>query len=271
MASRVVLVGLGPLFTVLQGYLLGYLFYLAQAKPDASPTGGTPEQLLPALLPAQFHLQAVGVYIFIGTAVPLILGALVAGGDWGRGTVKTALSQGPGRLATFTGQAAAVGVALAVSVVLNFAAAAACTAVISLHVEHTLSPTEQPWPDPPTIGAALGVSMLICVVYGAAGLALGIGLRSSGSAIAVALVWVAAVQSLLDNLALQVGGRFETLNDLTPSASAVSLTDSFGSLGGGADQEMYLRVDPTRAGEILAIYILAFLAVGYVSSRRDVR
>lgn len=266
-----VLVGVLPLYTVLQGYVLGYLYYLAQAKPDADPGGGSPEQLLPDLLPAQFNLQAVGVYAFLGTAVPLVLGALVAGGDWGRGTVKTALSQGPGRLATFTGQAGAVAVALAVSVVLNFATAAGCSALVASRVPNPPVLPDGLWPAAATVATGMGVALLICAVYGAAGLALGIGMRSSGAAIAVALVWTAAVQSLLDNLALKVGGLVSVINNLTPSASAVSLTDSFGALGGGADVEVYLRVDPTRAVEILSVYLLIFFVVAYLCSRRDVR
>lgn len=265
-----VLVALVPLYTVLEGCVLGYLFYLAQGKPGADPAGGTPEQLLPGLLPAQFHLQAIGSYAFFGTAVPLVLGALVAGGDWGRGTVKTALSQGPGRLATFVGQTAAVTVTLAVSAALNFAAAAACSALVSVRRHGTISPADSPWPPVSTLAAALGVAVLVCAVFGAAGLALGTVLRSAGAAIAVALVWTVAVQALLDNLALQIGGVLSTINNLTPGASAVSLTDSFGSVGGGADVETYLRVDPELAARILVGYLVVFLAAAAGSARRDV-
>ncbi len=61
----------------------------------------------------------------------MVLGALVTGGDWGRGTLKTALVQRPTRLATFAGQALAVFAALAASVLASFAVGAAFSLLVS--------------------------------------------------------------------------------------------------------------------------------------------
>ena len=56
---------------------------------------GTPAQDLPAMLPSQFVIQAVGSLFF--TAPFIVLGAVIAGGDWGRGTIRTSLlACGPG-------------------------------------------------------------------------------------------------------------------------------------------------------------------------------
>ncbi len=55
----------------------------------------------------------------------------MAGGDWGRGTLKIALVQRPTRLATFAGQALAVFAALAASVLASFAVGAAFSLLVS--------------------------------------------------------------------------------------------------------------------------------------------
>jgi len=51
------------------------------------------------MLPGQFAIIAVNEFTFCAPFI--VLGAAVAGGDWGRGTIRTALLQGPGRVATF--------------------------------------------------------------------------------------------------------------------------------------------------------------------------
>lgn len=263
-----VLVALLPLLTLIQGYALSYLFYLRQSGPDADPSGGSAELSLPALLPAQFNIIAVGVYSFVGTVVPLVLGALTSGSDWSRGTLKTSLSQRPGRVRTFAGQTLAVGSMLIFSVVMNFAGAAGASAILQAVTHGTGSPADSAFPPLVVVAKSVAVGILISFTYGAAGLALGTLFRSAGAAIAVALLWTQGVIVLLDTLSLQVGGVLEKINDLTPDASAVSLTDSFGSAGGGADTDMYFRVDPSITGWVLAGYAAMFFLLGLILIRR---
>lgn len=265
-----VLILIAPLFVLFSDYAIQYLFYLTANSGTFSDLGA-PSEILLTLLPNQFVIIAVNALGFSGTAPFIVLGALAAGGDWGRGTIKTSLSQGPGRLKTFFGQALAVGLALAASVALTFAVAAAASLFISVLEADAASPADAALPEAVMVLRGLAVALAVSWLYGAAGLALGTLLRGAGAAIAVALVWTVAVEGLLDTLALQAGGLLQTINDALPAASAVTLLDTFGSPGGGSDTAMYLRVDPTVATVVVAGYTSVFLVLGaLVMWRRDV-
>ena len=88
--SRVawVLVLTAPLLTLVTDYLFGFLGYLGD-NPLMYAQEGTPAQALESLLPGQFVINAVEQFYF--TAPFIVLGAVIAGGDWGRGTIKTSL------------------------------------------------------------------------------------------------------------------------------------------------------------------------------------
>ena len=83
-----------PALTLVTTYLFSLLGYLGDA-PAMYAQEGTPAQDLPAMLPSQFVIQAVGSLFF--TAPFIVLGAVIAGGDWGRGTIRTSLLACPVR------------------------------------------------------------------------------------------------------------------------------------------------------------------------------
>jgi ABC-2 type transport system permease protein len=98
-----------PLLTLVTTYVFGFGDYLG-LTPAMYAQFGTPAQNLQGLLPSQFNIQAVNELFF--TAPFIVLGAVIVGGDWGRGTIKTSLLQGPSRARTFAGQTLAAGKAL---------------------------------------------------------------------------------------------------------------------------------------------------------------
>ena len=95
---------------------------------------GTPAQNLPALLPSQFVIQSVEPFYF--TAPFIVLGAVIAGSDWSRGTIRTSLLAGPSRTRTFAGQVLAIMIACAISVLLCFALAAVASVAIRFYAAH---------------------------------------------------------------------------------------------------------------------------------------
>ena len=116
-----------PALTLVTSYLFGFLDYIGDT-PAMYAQQGTPAQHLPALLPSQFVISALEQLSF--TAPFIVLGAVIAGGDWGGGTIRTSLLAGPGRVRTFAGQALAILIACAASVLVTFALAAlACVAI----------------------------------------------------------------------------------------------------------------------------------------------
>jgi len=99
---------------LLFGYVIPWLqlaFPSANFHPDP---GTTLQQMKAALYPINFlknSLTGVGI---IGGILTLILGALVAGGEFNWGTVKTVYTQRPGRLQTLAGQVGVVSVIAAI-------------------------------------------------------------------------------------------------------------------------------------------------------------
>ena len=261
------LLALTPLLVLLSDYVAEWIFYLT-LTPAYYSTEGTPTQNLQGLLPSQFNIIAVFQFTFAGTAPFIVLGAAMAGGDWGRGTITTALLQGPGRARTFAGQAAALIVAVTASVLATFAVAAAASSVIRLVEAKSVNPVAAAMPGVGVIAESVGAALLVAIAYGMVGLFLGTVFRSAAGAVAVALVWTLIVEGTLWDLALQLPrGLVRTITDLTLNPSAVTVTGDFGTPGGGAGSQNYLIVRPVVAIATLLAYIAASLALALLVLR----
>jgi ABC-type transport system involved in multi-copper enzyme maturation permease subunit len=259
-----------PALTLVTAYLFSFLGYLGDT-PAMYAQEGTPAQDLPAVLPSQFVIQAVGSLFF--TAPFIVLGAVIAGGDWGRGTIRTSLLAGPGRVRAFAGQAAAILIACAVSVLLCFALAAVACIAIRWYAGPTApgAAGNGAFPAWSVIGEGVGAGLLVGVAYGALGIALGTICRSAGGGVAAALAWYFLVDDQMYELSLNAGGVFQHIYDAFPEASVVTLTSMFGSSGGGASSQTYQPVGPWESAGILLGYIAVFLGLALVLVlRRDV-
>ena len=91
------LVAAVPLYVIILWDLGSYVQYLTASPLQASLSPGLLSSDLATVSPSQFvQVAAVGLNA-IGPIVAMLLGALVAAGDWERGTIKTSLLAGPGR------------------------------------------------------------------------------------------------------------------------------------------------------------------------------
>ena len=259
-----------PLLILCSGYVANFIGYLTLTPADYL-TWGTPGQNLPSLLPSQFNIIAVNQFTFSGTAPFIILGAVMAGGDWGRGTIATALLQRPGRARTFAGQAFALAVAVTASVLASFAVAAAASLAVLAAESKSATPYAAAMPPALVIAESAGAALLVALTYAMLGLFLGTVCRSGAGAIAAGLLWTLIVESTLYNLASQYPqGILRTISDLTPGAAATVVTGLFGSSGGGAGSSVYLATGTTEAIWTLAAYLAAALALTVlVLLRRD--
>jgi hypothetical protein len=229
-----------------------------------------PSQYLTAALNGAFGTQAGNVY---GAVVFMLLGALIGGSDWGRGTIKTAVLQGPSRLRAFTGQALAVALAVAASVVLTFVLAAAASAVVALHQTGSLDPAGSLFPAFAHLAEALAAAFVLGLAYAAVGLALGIGLRSATAGIGAVLLWAVIVQPSLEYFAAQLHGIMLHLYEILPSAA----TNTVVNLEGNPNLALYgssfpsAQVAPVFAFLTLGLYAAAFLAIpALITRRRDI-
>ena len=87
----------GLALSLIFGYLLPYLGY-ATGDENPQSTAYRPEQLLASVLPDATIANVIGGFPVFAGALALVLGALVVGGEYGWGTLKTIFTQRPGRL-----------------------------------------------------------------------------------------------------------------------------------------------------------------------------
>jgi ABC-type transport system involved in multi-copper enzyme maturation permease subunit len=254
-----------PLLTLVTTYVFGFGDYLG-LTPAMYAQFGTPAQNLQGLLPSQFNIQAVNELFF--TAPFIVLGAVIVGGDWGRGTIKTSLLQGPSRARTFAGQTRAIMLACAVSVVMCFALAALASFLIRWYAGRAAGGAAAAFPAAGVVGHTVAAGLLIGVAYGALGIALGTLCRSAAGGVAAALLWYALIDSFLYDLSINAGGTFQHVYNAFPAASVVTLTSMFGSPGGGASSATYQPVRPLQATLILVGYTLVFLGLAFLRLRR---
>jgi ABC-2 type transport system permease protein len=256
-----------PLLTLVTTYLFQFLEYLGNT-PAMYAQQGTPAQSLSALLPSQFVIQAVEQFSF--TAPFIVLGAVIAGGDWGRGTIRTSLLAGPGRTRTFAGQALGILIACAVSVVLCFALAALASVAIGWYAGPAApgAAGNTAFPAWSVIGEGMAAGMLVGIAYGALGIALGTICRSAAGGVAAALAWYFLADNELYQLSTNTGGVFQHIYNAFPEASVITLTSMFGSPGGGATSSTYQPVGQWAAAAILFGYTAVFLGVALVLVRR---
>jgi ABC-2 type transport system permease protein len=260
-----------PVLTLVSTYLFQFLGYLGDT-PEHWTLEGTPAQNLPALLPSQFVIQAVGEFYF--TAPFIVLGAVIAGGDWGRGTIKTAMTAGPSRARTFAGQAVAILIACVISVLLCFAVAAVASVAIRFYAGPTApgaAGINSAFPAWWVIYEGVGAGLVIGIVYGALGILLGTVCRSAAGAVVAALIWYFLVDGVFYQWSASGGPLLQHIYDAFPAASVITLTSMFGSSGGGQSSATYQPVGHVGSAAILLGYTAVFLGLALVLVlRRDV-
>jgi hypothetical protein len=257
-----------PAATLLPYYVLSFVVYLTDTPAEYAQQG-SPAMILPSLLPSQYVIVALA--LLPSTTAPfVVLGAVMAGGDWERGTIGTSLLAGPGRVRAAAGQAAALAAAVAGSMAVTFAACAAASVLIRALEARAVNPVDGAMPPAWVLARGLGVGLLVAVAYGWLGLLLGTVCRSAAGGIAAALVWTVLLDPNLYELGLDTGSR--TLHAITlvfPQSSVVTLASLFGAPGSlGAGSSTYLPVRPAVAAGALAGYGAVFLGLTLVLVRR---
>lgn len=258
-----VLVGLWPALQLVFSTVIPYVSYQRGATFEGLP----PEVLLASMLPDQLVLNSLSGLPLFGGALLLTLGALLAGSEYGWGTLKTLLGQGPRRLQVLAAQLLALLVVLAVAVLVSFALTALASGAIAAGESASAD-----WPTVGRLLRGLGGGLLIAATWGALGLLLGHALRSTALPIALGLVWVLAVENLIVNVAAPLLGVFDAAQAGLPGVNAGSLVAAL------AGPDAALRtpgvaaiVDGTQAAWVLAGFLVLFTTLtGLLLTRRDV-
>lgn len=259
-----------PALALLENYMVDFVLYLT-VTPAQYRQEGSPSMLLGTLLPGQFAIVSVQLFQVFNMAPFVVLGAVMAGGDWGRGTIATSLTAGQGRLRAGAGQGLALAVATAASVTATFAVSAAASVAFRAAEAKAVTPVDGALPPAWTLTRALGAALLVALAFAAMGWFLGTACRSAAGGIAIALVWTVFIDAYIGYFGPDYTGVLPKISDFLPGTNATTVTGLFGTVGGGATSQNYLPDRPAIAAGALAGYIAAFTALTLVLlHRRDV-
>ncbi|MQA12909.1 MAG: ABC transporter permease subunit [Pseudonocardiaceae bacterium] len=245
------------------GYVLTYLSYRSAGDTAAG------RRILADALPANLVANTVGGYALFGGAIVMILGALVAGSEYGWGTLKTVLTQRPGRTSVHLGQVSALAATLLALVLLSFGLAAATSAIIATSEAMPLD-----WPSAGELATGIAAGWLILGMWCAFGLLLGTLARGPALAVGLGLVWALALENLIRGFAALLD-PVATLQRVMPGTNAGSLVAALGAQaqgsGAGGTPGVVAVVDGTQATVVLLGYLIGFvLLAGVLLHRRDV-
>jgi ABC-2 type transport system permease protein len=146
----------------------------------------------------------------------LILRALVVGSEYGWGTLKTVLSQRPGRLTAFFAKMLALGAVLVLFVLLAFVVGAICSLIVIGIQGATVD-----WPSLVELLEGLGAGAVILAVWAALGVFLATLFQSTALAVGLGLFYALALEGLVFTLPIP------NESSRTPAGSSSDRTPAF--------------------------------------------
>lgn len=247
------------------GYGFIYLAILLVERSAASaqnPDPASSAQLLrDGLLPRAVVAQVIPLLSTIGGPIALILGALTIGSEYSWGTLKTILTQRPGRLALTGGKL--LGLA---PLLLIFSAGALIVGLLGSLIYATIAGASFALPSLATLLKGLGAGWLILTAWTTLGTALATLFRSAAMAIGLGLVYALVLETVVSGVAFFVE-QADTLRRLLLGANSSALANYFANPNPGSIAAEG-RIPPERATLILLVYISIFLAITAVLIRR---
>jgi ABC-type transport system involved in multi-copper enzyme maturation permease subunit len=259
-ASTWVLLGIWTALAVFFAYVLPYVAYV-------TGSGGPAAEPLSDLLPGRLAGNVLVGFPFFGGVFALMLGVLALGSEYGWGTLKTLLIQGPGRLHVFGAKLVAVAAALVPFVLSVFVLGGGASLAIAWR-EGAAVERPSAW----LLVRALGAGWLLLAVWAALGVALGVLTRGTALAIGVGILYALVIEGLISALAGQVG-LLEPLVELFLRANGYSLVEGLGvaagdAAGNGPGAFSGPFVDGGQALVVLVGYLAGFVLVAAALLRR---
>jgi ABC-2 type transport system permease protein len=224
------------------------------------------EQQIAQLYPENLVSHVASAFSGIGAPIALILGALAVGSEYGWGTLKTVLSQRPGRLGAFFAKMLALATLLALFVVLAFVAALICSLFVAGLQNATIY-----WPPLTELLEALGAGGIILFVWAALGVLLATLFRSTALAIGLGLFYTLAFEGIFFSLPIP-SESFQNARRFFLGQNSGFLANSFA--GDSLPQDFMSSaqsVGATQAALVLCVYLAAFILIAALAfSQRDV-
>ncbi|HEY0470155.1 MAG TPA: ABC transporter permease subunit [Kribbella sp.] len=258
-----VLFAAGLVLSLIFGYLLPYLGYVT--GDDNQQTSGIPRaEVLRGVLPERVLDNAIGGFPVFAGALALVLGVIVVGGEYSWGTLKTILTQRPGRGALLGGQLLGLLTMVAVWVLGIFAACALCSVGIAAAQDAPMN-----WPGPVDLLRGLTGGWLVLTTWCLAGAVLAVAFRNVALPIGLGVVWILGIEALLAGVVNSLLPDLKFLSDAMPGANAGALVFSVTGMS-AADAPPGVRdaVGGERALLTLLGYALVFAALAVITTRR---
>jgi ABC-2 type transport system permease protein len=260
-----VLLGVVLGLTQLFGYVLPYSSWLTSDQ-NFRTQGLDPQAVLAGTLPGELVPTSLGGFPVFAGALALILGALAAGSEYGWGTMQTALTQRPSRLAVHGGKLAALAASTLAIVLATFALNATVASVIA-----TVESRPLDFPSLAELAKGVGSGWLILGMWCGLGALLGFAFRGVALPIGLGVVWVLGVENLVSAVADSLLTGLRPLRDVLPGVNAGSLVWSLAPGGGTSGQAPPGVIDAVTGGRAtlsLALYVAAFAVAGALLVRR---
>ncbi|GAA0929943.1 hypothetical protein GCM10009554_12660 [Kribbella koreensis] len=258
-----VLFGAGLVLSLIFGYLLPYLGYVS--GDDNPQTNGVPRaEVLRGVLPERVMDNTIGGFPVFAGALALVLGAIVVGGEYTWGTLKTILTQRPGRGTLLGGQLLGLLTMLAVWVLGIFAACALCSIGIAAAENAPMD-----WPSAGALLKGLGGGWLVLSSWCLAGALLAVAFRNVALPIGLGVVWILGIETLLAGVVNSLLPDLHVLSDALPGTNAGALVFSVTGMS-SADAPPGVRdaVSGDRALLTVLGYAAVFVVLAVVTTRR---
>jgi len=242
--------------------IAGYFFWFLYIRLLQSANPGTPPPDLgnSFLVPNALLSNVIPNVRTFGAPIGIILGTLLVGGEYSWGTLKTILTQRPGRLALLGGKF----LGLAVFVLILAIGALLLAYIVSLITALTIGASGAP-PRALELLKGLGAAWLIIAVWATFGAALATLFRSSALAIGIGLVYTLVVETAVSGVAAFLT-QFGSLERALPGANAGFIADAL-----SGNSAPTAGSSTGQAVAILITYVVAFVAIAaLVTRQRDV-
>ena len=258
-AATWILLGIWTALGIFFAYVIPYAL-----DPEDAP--GQVSQYLPRSL-ASTLLEG---FPFFGGVFALMLGVFALGSEYSWGTLKTLLTQRPGRSRVLASKLIALGVVLVPFVVSLFAAGAVASYVIAQIEDASIS-----WPSAWLLLRALAAGWLILAVWAGVGVLLGVLTRGTSLAIGVGILYALVIEGLLSAFADSID-LLQPLTNVFLRANGYSIATALGasreniaSNGPGSFSGPF--VGSAQAVIVLLAITTALIALsGFLLRRRDV-
>ena len=241
-----------------------YQFYssiVSLEKGGDDPTGQITNvrEFKEYLLPGSVTVNVAGLLSFFGGPIALILGTLAVGGEYGWGTLKTTLTQRPGRLAVLLGKLLAVGVVLAGFSLLALGAGAAGSYAMANLFDKPVD-----WPAAGNILKGLGIIWLILGAWASLGMFLATLFKGTALAIGLGLIYGLAIENLIFGFSDQ-SKIIEALTKVLLIRNGGDLANSLGNAPQAFSSPE--PIDPSQAALVLISYVIGLLFIAALAFR----